>query len=339
LEEVVLKKSDVHDCAIVCAERSLRELLEAGVTNRVLRKERLAESIILFELDNPLVARRAKAGQFVVVRPNQYGERIPLTISDTDPDRGTITIIFQIVGRTTMELGQIEEGECVRDVCGPLGRPTEIEHYGTTLSVGGGVGIAFLRPITKALKRAGNEVITIIGAREKGLLILEDEMRELSDELFITTDDGSYGRRGFVTEVVEELLRGPGTGGGGPRVSHEQPAASCGPTAHAPCPMPHDRRPDIVFAIGPMPMMRAVAEVTRPFGVKTIVSLDPIMIDGTGMCGGCRVSVGGRTRFTCVDGPDFDAHDVDWEELATRKGFYAAEERRAKESLPEESKR
>jgi len=320
-----LKKSRVHDCAIVSAERSLRELLEAGVTNRVLRKERLAGSIILFELENPLVARSAKAGQFVVVRPNRYGERIPLTISDTDPGRGTITIIFQIVGRTTMELGRIEEGQCVPDVCGPLGRPSEIERYGTTLSVGGGVGIAFLRPTTKALKRAGNEVITIIGAREKNLLILEDEMRDLSDELFVTTDDGSYGRKGFVSDVVRDLLKA-----GEGEAPAEPGSAGASPSRR--------RRIDIVFAIGPMPMMRAVAEVTRPFGVKTIVSLDPIMIDGTGMCGGCRVSVGGKTQFTCVDGPDFDAHEVDWDELATRKSFYAAEERAARELLPEESK-
>lgn len=294
--------SNLHECALTSAERSLRSLVESGATNKVLRKEQLSETIVLLELDNPLIARSAKAGQFVVVRPSPCGERIPLTISDSDRERGTITIIFQVVGRSTMELARIEEGMNVPDVCGPLGKPTHIENYGVTLCVGGGVGIAFLRPIVKALKQAGNEVQTILGAREKSLLILEDEMQKLSNKLFITTDDGSYGRHGVVTNVIKEILDG------GQKVG-------------------------IVFAIGPMPMMRAVAETTKPYGVKTIVSLDPIMIDGTGMCGGCRVTVGGKTRFTCVDGPDFDAHEVDWDELKIRKTYYFAEEQTAKESV------
>ncbi|HPP73858.1 MAG TPA: sulfide/dihydroorotate dehydrogenase-like FAD/NAD-binding protein [Armatimonadota bacterium] len=298
-------KPDTHDCALTAAERSLREIVEAGATNKVLRKEKLSDTIVLFELDNPLIARNAVAGQFVVVRPNTLGERIPLTISDADKVRGTITIIFQVVGRTTMELARIKEGECVPDVCGPLGTPSEIENYGTAICVGGGVGIAFLRPITKALKEAGNEVITILGAREKSLLILENEMRELSDELILTTDDGSYGIKGVVTGPIKEMLDS-------------------------------GRKIDYIFAIGPMPMMRAVAETTRPYGVKTVVSLDPIMINGTGMCGGCRVTVGGQTKFTCVDGPDFDGHEVDWDELKIRKAYYFAEEQAAKEMAAKE---
>lgn len=296
-----------HNCALTAAERNLREILEVGATNKVLRKEMLSDTVVLFELDNPLIARSAKAGQFVIVRPCEFGERIPLTISDADKERGTITIIFQIVGRTTMELSRIELGECICDVCGPLGKPTEIENYGTAITVGGGVGIAFLRPIAKALKQAGNEVITILGAREKSLLILENEMDAISDELLITTDDGSYGKKGFVTTAAKEILDS-------------------------------GKKVDIIFAIGPMPMMKAVADVTKPYGVKTIVSLDPIMIDGTGMCGGCRVTVGGKTQFTCVDGPDFDAHEVDWDELKMRKAYYTTEESIAKESAAKEAK-
>jgi ferredoxin--NADP+ reductase len=298
--------NNTHDCALDRKERSLREMLEAGATNRVVRRQDLNPSIILFELDNPLIARGAKAGQFVVVRPSECGERIPLTISDSDKERGTITVIFQVVGRSTMELSRIQEGECVPDVCGPLGLPTEIENFGTAITVGGGVGIAFLRPIAKALREAGNEVITILGTRTKDLLILENEMKAVSDELLVTTDDGTYGRKGFVSDVLKELLE--------------------------------TRKIDIVYAIGPMPMMRVCSEVTKPFGVKTMVSLDPVMIDGTGMCGGCRVTVDGKTKFTCVDGPDFDAHLVDWDELKLRKVYYLGEETAAKERLTEETK-
>ncbi|MEN6519545.1 MAG: sulfide/dihydroorotate dehydrogenase-like FAD/NAD-binding protein [Armatimonadota bacterium] len=300
-------KSDMHDCALAAAEKSIRELVESNATNKVVRKERLSDTVVLFELDNPLIARSAKAGQFVIIRPGTESERIPLTISDTDPVKGTVTIIFQVVGRTTMELSRIEQGESVPDVCGPLGTPTEIEKFGTCICVGGGVGIAFLRPITKALKAAGNEVLTVLGAREKSLIILENEMRELSDEISLTTDDGSYGKKGLVTDVIKEVLES-------------------------------GRKIDYIFAIGPMPMMRAVSDTTRPFGVKTIVSLDPVMIDGTGMCGGCRVTVGGKTKFTCVDGPDFDAHEVDWAELKTRKSYYFDEERVARELAAKEKK-
>ncbi|MDO8589540.1 MAG: sulfide/dihydroorotate dehydrogenase-like FAD/NAD-binding protein [Armatimonadota bacterium] len=275
--------------------------------NKVLRKEKLAETVTLLEIQAPLIAAASRAGQFVVVRPNERAERIPLTISDADKQNGTITVIFQEVGRTTKELGLIDEGDCVPDVAGPLGTPSEIENFGTVACVGGGVGIAFLRPIVAALKDAGNNVITILGARDKSLLILEDEMRRVSDELLITTDNGSYGVKGFVTDALRGIL------------DSGRPVSA-------------------VFAIGPMPMMRAISDLTRPYKVKTIVSLDPIMIDGTGMCGGCRVTVGGVTRFTCVDGPDFDAHQVDWDELKNRKLAYYEEERLAMERAAEVAK-
>ena len=256
--------------------------------------------LTLFEVKAPLIAASAKAGQFVMVWSGENGERLPLTISDWDPEKGTITLIFQEVGRGTQELGRFKEGDEIPSLSGPLGRPTEIENYGTAVVIGGGVGTAIARPVAAALKNAGNKLITIVGAREKSLIILEKEMAAISDELIVTTDDGSYGRHGLVTDPLKDLLE----------------AGSV----------------NIVFAIGPMPMMRAVAKTTEPYGVKTIVSLDPIMIDGTGMCGGCRVTVGGKTMFTCVDGPDFDAHQVDWDELKSRKAFYFDEEQAAREA-------
>jgi len=286
----------------VCHRPDLTSLTEEELAPKILEKRKLAEGIKLYVIHSPLIAEAARAGQFVVVRPTEEGERIPLTISDSDPERGTITIIFQEVGRTTMELGALEAGDVIPDLAGPLGKPSEIESYGTVACVGGGVGIAFLRPIVKALKGAGNEIISILGARDASLLILEEEMDELSDELYVTTDNGTRGRKGLVSDVLKEILDS-------------------------------GRKVDIVFAIGPLPMMRVVSDLTKPYGVRTIVSLDPIMIDGTGMCGGCRVTVGGETRFTCVDGPDFDGHLVDWEELALRKMYYREEERKAMERL------
>ncbi len=226
-------------------------------------------------------------------------ERIPLTISEWDPEKGTITIIFQEVGRGTIELGKFEVGEAIPSVAGPLGKPTEIENYGNAVVIGGGVGTAIAMPVARALKKAGNHLTAIIGAREKSLILLEDQVRAFADEVIITTDDGSYGRHGLVTDALTDLLKAG--------------------------------KVDIVFAIGPLPMMRFVAKTTEPYKVKTIVSLDPIMIDGTGMCGGCRVTVGGKTMFTCVDGPDFDAHQVDWDELKARKAFYFNEEKQARE--------
>ena len=282
--------------------RDLRSLTENSFRNRVLRKEKLAETITLLEVEAPLIAAACRAGQFVVVKPNEFGERIPLTISDADREAGTITIIFQEVGRTTRELGMVEVGDDLPDIAGPLGAPTEIANCGRAVCVGGGVGIAFLRPIAAALKDAGNTVNIILGARDKSLIILEEEMRRLSDDLVVTTDNGSYGLKGFVTDALRGILDS------GPPIA-------------------------IVFAIGPMPMMKGVSDLTKPYNVKTIVSLDPIMIDGTGMCGGCRVTVGGETKFTCVDGPDFDGHQVDWEELKNRKLAYAEEERLALERI------
>jgi len=277
----------------------LADLTPDELRNTIVRKEKLSPILTLFEIRAPLIAKAVKAGQFVMVWMGEQSERIPLTVSDWDPSKGTITIIFQEVGRSTIELGRLNEGDYIPSLSGPLGRPTEIDNYGTVVVIGGGVGTAIARPVAVAMKNAGNHLITIVGAREKSLIILENEMRAISDEIIITTDDGSYGRKGVVTEPLKELLS--------------------------------ERKIDLVVAIGPLPMMYAVAKTTKPYSVKTIVSLDPIMIDGTGMCGGCRVTVGGKTMFTCVDGPDFDAHQVDWEELRARKAFYFSEEQTQKE--------
>ncbi len=286
-----------HTDGSVC---KLAELTPESLRNTIVRKEKLSPVLTLFEINAPLIARSAKAGQFVMVWTGERGERIPLTISDMDPEKGTITIIFQEVGRGTIELGRLNEGDDIPSLSGPLGKPTEIENYGTVVVIGGGVGTAIARPVAVAMKKAGNKLITIIGAREKSLIILEEEMAKWADEQYITTDDGSYGRKGLVTDALKDLL--------------------------------DSRKIDLVIAIGPLPMMRFVAKTTEPYGVKTIVSLDPIMIDGTGMCGGCRVTVGGKTMFTCVDGPDFDAHQVDWDELRARKAFYFNQEQAHKEA-------
>jgi len=248
----------------------------------------------------PLIARKARPGQFVILRVNEAGERIPLTMASTNAEEGTIDLIFQVVGKTTALLSTLGEGDQIMDLVGPLGRPTHIERVGTVACVGGGTGIAVLYPITKALKEEGNTVLSIIGARTKDLLILEEEMRRVSDELFVTTDDGTYGERGFVTDVLRRLLdekRGVG----------------------------------LVVGIGPVPMMKFLSKLTKEYGVKTIVSLNSIMVDGTGMCGACRVTVGGSTKFTCVDGPEFDGHKVDFDELQKRLLAYSEEERIAME--------
>ena len=263
---------------------------------KVVRKERVADVVTLLEVEAPAIAAKARAGQFVIVRLREDTERVPLTISDWNREAGTLTIIFQHIGRSTHELGTIEPGESLRDVVGPLGRATEVERFGTVVCVGGGIGVAELRPIAKAMKQAGNTVISIIGARDKSLVILEDEMRAASDEFYVTTDNGTYGRKGFVSDVLADILK-------------------------------EGRKIDVVYAIGPVPMMKVIAEQTRPHGLKTIVSLDAIMIDGTGMCGACRVTVGGQTKFTCVDGPDFDAHQVNWDELVARKKMYLRQEK------------
>lgn len=261
----------------------------------IVQKRQLGQTVTLLEVEAPAIAAKARAGQFVIVRLKEDSERVPLTLSDWDSDAGTITIIFLHVGKSTHELALVETGDSIQDVVGPLGKPTEVEKFGTVVCIGGGIGIAELRPIARAMKDAGNKVISIIGARDKSLLILEDEVRSSSDEFHVTTDNGSCGHKGFVSDVLSDLIT-------------------------------KGRKIDLVYAIGPVPMMKVIAEQTRPHGLKTMVSLDAIMIDGTGMCGSCRVSVGGQTKFTCVDGPDFDAHQVDWEELTARKRMYLNEE-------------
>ena len=265
----------------------------------IVTKRRLNAGVSLMELHCPAIAAKARPGQFVMLRPDERGERIPLTIADYDRERGTITVMFQKVGLTTEKLDQLPEGGEVRDVAGPLGCPTETEGATRAVVVGGGVGCAIAFPQAKALHGAGVHVDVVAGFRSRELVILEEEFTANSTRLYLTTDDGSYGEHGFVSDVLKRLLDGA-----------EQPY-------------------DLVIAIGPVPMMRAVAEVTRPYGVKTIVSLNPIMVDGTGMCGCCRVTVGGRTRFACVDGPDFDGHAVDYEELMIRNGLYREQEREA----------
>lgn len=260
----------------------------------ILRKEGLASDINLLEIAAPLVARKARAGQFIIIRIDEQGERIPLTIADYDRESGTITAIFLAVGKTTKQLAGLANGEGIADVVGPLGNPADVPRDSVVVFVGGGVGAAPVYCEAREFRRAGNRVISILGARTADLLIWEDRLRAVSDELYITTDDGTKGHHGFVTDVLAEILA--------------------------------DREVDRVIAIGPAIMMRVVADVTRPFGVKTIVSLNPIMVDGTGMCGSCRVVVGGRTKFTCVDGPEFDAHEVDFALLMNRLSAYREEE-------------
>jgi len=266
--------------------------------NEIAEVRDLAPEIKLFRVHCPEIAEAVRPGQFVVFRADDYAERIPLTVADSDPDRGLITTIFQIVGASTKKLAMLGVGDVIMDVVGPLGKPSEIEEFGTVVAVGGGIGVAPVYPIARALKDAGNKLISIIGARTKDLLILEDEMREISDELLITTDDGSYGIHGFVTDALAQLYE-------------------------------RGEKLDRVVAIGPVVMMRAVANATRAKGTPTIASLNSIMIDATGMCGCCRVDVGGSTKFACVDGPEFDAHLVDFDELMRRQAMYEREEYRA----------
>jgi ferredoxin/flavodoxin---NADP+ reductase len=270
--------------------------------NTIIHREQLAEDVVLMRLAAPLIAEERKPGQFVIVQlDSKYGERIPLTIADADPNEGSVTVIFQVVGLTTHRLAALREGEGIENLVGPLGRPTHIEKFGTVVCIGGGIGVAPLFPIAQGMKQAGNKVIVIMGARTKNLLILEERMRSLADELIICTDDGSYGRKALVTEPLKELC------------------------ARAP-------KPDLAVAIGPPIMMKFCAETTRPYGVPTVVSLNTIMVDGTGMCGGCRVTVGGKTRFVCVDGPEFDAHQVDFDNMMKRMQAYKKQEDTARES-------
>jgi ferredoxin--NADP+ reductase len=267
------------------------------MTAKILVKEQLSENVFKMILDGPKIAQKRKAGQFVVLRIHEEGERIPLTIADADPNKGTVTIIFQVVGKSTGHLADLNVGDDLLDLVGPLGKPTHIEKVGTVACIGGGVGIAPVYPITQALKNAGNYVISIIGARTKDLLIMEDEMKAVSDEFVVATDDGSYGFHGFVSQALENKYLMTG------------------------------KKINEVVAIGPVPMMRAVCDTTKKYNVPTVVSLNSIMVDATGMCGACRVSVGGKTRFVCVDGPEFDGHQVDFRELMDRQRIYLTEEK------------
>jgi ferredoxin--NADP+ reductase len=272
---------------------------------KIICKKELAQEITQITVEVPLVAKKAKAGQFVVIIIDERGERIPLTLADWDKDKGTINLIFQQVGFTTEKLGRLNPGDYIEHILGPLGHPTEVKKIGTVICIGGGVGIAEVYPVSRAFKEAGNRVIGIIGSRSKELLILEDKMRETCDELFITTDDGSYSRKGFVTDALKDLFD----------VVEKST---------------HTKYPDLVYCIGPVPMMKAVSELTKNYGIKTIVSLNPIMVDATGMCGSCRCTVGGKTVFGCVDGPDFDAHQVDFEELEKRLKLFKNQEDKIK---------
>lgn len=269
--------------------------LRTVVLAKIIEKRALAPQTHMLKLAAPRVARHAQPGQFVIVRVSEGGERVPFTIADADPSAGTITLVIQEIGDTTKAIGAMSAGDSLQDLLGPLGAPSEVETFGTVVLLGGGFGIAAIHMLTRALRDAGNRIISIIGARTRDLLIMESEMRAASDELIVTTDDGSAGEKGLVTQALE-------------RVISREPVHR-------------------VVAVGPIPMMRAVAEVTRPHGIKTIVSLNPVMVDGTGMCGGCRVEVGGETKFACVDGPEFDAHIVNFDELVSRNRMYTDFER------------
>ena len=265
---------------------------------RIVRKERLNEQVTLMEIDAPLIARKALPGQFIIFRVKEGGERIPLTIADYDREKGTVTIIFQMVGKSTKELGMLEEGESILDFVGPLGTASHLEGYHKVAVIGGGLCTAISYPQAKELNRLGAEVHSIIGFRNKDLVILEDQVRAVSAKTMVMTDDGSNGNKGFVTNALKELIES-------------------------------GEKYDLVIAIGPLIMMKMVSELTRPYGIKTIVSMNPVMIDGTGMCGGCRVTVGGETKFACVDGPDFDGHLVDFDLAMRRQQMFKKKEREA----------
>jgi ferredoxin--NADP+ reductase len=271
---------------------------ERSAVFKITESEFLAPGIKRFVLEAPRIARKQKPGQFVILRIYEEGERIPLTIENSDPERGTISIVVQSAGKTTQLLNSLNTGDYILDVVGPLGKPSEIEKFGTVVVIGGGVGTAMAYPSAAAFKRAGNRVISIVGARNKELVILEKELRAVSDALMITTDDGSYADKGFVTDKLRQLIQ-------------------------------NGTRIDLVLAIGPIVMMKAVSEMTRTENIRTVVSLNTIMIDGTGMCGGCRVLIDGKSEFACVDGPEFDGHKVNFEVLVQRNGMYRDEEQRS----------
>ncbi len=263
--------------------------------NQIIEARFIGPDIKLFRIVAPKISEKRKPGQFIILRVHERGERIPLTIADSNSDEGTINIIVQGIGKTTKYLNTFEAGDFIQDLVGPLGKPSEIENFGTAVSIGGGVGTAIAYPTAKALKEAGNHVISIIGGRTSEHVILENEMKDVVDEVYPTTDDGSYGFHGFVTDKLQELIDS-------------------------------GRKIDFVLAIGPIPMMKAVAKLTEKYGIKTVVSLNPIMVDGTGMCGGCRAVVDGKTVFVCVEGPEFDAHQVDFETLTQRNKTYLQQE-------------
>ena len=270
---------------------------------RILKKQELSPGILEYDIEAPRVAKKALPGQFIVLRVNEEGERVPLTIADFDREKGIVTILFQVVGASTELLASLKEGDSILDFVGPLGQPSELsDHMGTVVFVGGGIGVAPVYPIARAAHELDNKVISILGAKTKDILIFEERMRAISDEVLITTDDGSYGIKGFVTNAIEELVK-------------------------------RGEKIDQVTAIGPGVMMRSVAEATRPHGIKTIVSLNPIMVDGTGMCGGCRVQVGEETKFACVDGPEFDGHLVDFQGLMARGRMYRTQEAKEKDHI------
>lgn len=276
---------------------------------KILNKKVLHENILQFTLEAPLIARKAEPGQFVVLRVNEHGERVPLTIADFDREKGTIDIIFMVIGASTTVLASLNEGDSILDLVGPLGKKIDIRpDMGTVVCIGGGIGVAPIYPIARKMKQVGNHVITIMGAKNKDILILKDEMEKISDEVIVTTDDGSYGIKGFVTTALQQLI---------------------------------DKGIDIaeVVAIGPVIMMKTVADTTRPYNIKTIVSLNPIMVDGTGMCGGCRVQVGDETKFACVDGSEFDGHLVDFVNLMERQRMYRPKEEIEKDHICRLSKK
>lgn len=267
--------------------------------NKILFKKQLSDAVYMMRLEAPLIAEERLPGQFIILSiDNDFGERIPLTIADANTEEGSITIIFQVVGKTTQVLSGMNPDDSIASLVGPLGKPTHIEKFGHIVCVGGGIGVAPMHPIAQGMKKVGNKVTIIIGARNKDLVILEEEMREIADELIICTDDGSYGRKALVTEPLKELCQ-------------------CDP------------KPDLALAIGPPIMMKFCAETTRPFAVSTLVSLNTIMVDGTGMCGGCRVTVGDETKFVCVDGPEFDGHKVDFNNMMSRLKSYKRQEEKA----------
>lgn len=267
---------------------------------KILKKRELNPTVTLMEVDAPFVARKAEPGQFIILRVDEEGERIPLTVADFDREKGTVTIIFQIVGGTTERLNQLKEGEYIRDFVGPLGEPSHVEGLKKVAVVGGGVGCAIAYPVAKKLHKLGAEVHSIVGFRSKDLFILEEEFRACSDELRMMTDDGSYGKKGLVTDALRELIEA-------------------------------GNKYDEVIAIGPVVMMKFVSLLTKQYGIRTVVSMNPIMIDGTGMCGCCRLTVAGKTKFACVDGPDFDGHEVDYDEIMKRASTYKEFEKRERE--------